>query len=399
MESMQQINIEDFPILKDIIYLDNSATTQKPQSVINSISKYYSESNANVHRGIHDLSVKATLAYEDAHQVVADFIGAEFEEIIFTSGTTHSLNLVANSLGKSLEKGDEIVLTQMEHHSNIVPWQQLAKRGVIIKFIPITPDYKLDMEEARQMITDKTKIVSVTHISNVLGTINPVEELANLAHQKGAIMIVDAAQSVPHIPINVKELNCDFLAFSGHKMCGPTGIGVLYGKKRLLEVMEPFMFGGDMIKEVSFKDSTWNDLPWKFEAGTPPIAQAVGLSTAISYLKNIGMEEVAKHNSNLTSYAIEKLNTVSGLKIIGPSDNKNRGAVISFELEGIHPHDISEILNREKIAVRGGHHCAMPLHNLLKIAGTTRASFYIYNTFSDIDVLVESIKKVQEIFK
>jgi len=382
----------DFPILTNIIYLDSASTTQKPTAVIEAITKYYEEDNANVHRGVYKLSLKATMAYENAHEIVAKFIGTQFEEVIFTKGTTESINLLAYSLGKKLQPGDEIVLTEMEHHANIVPWQQLAKeKKLILKFIPITSDFRLDMNKARELITPNTKIISVTHISNVLGTINPVKELAALAHEAGAIMIVDAAQSVPHMPINVKELNCDFLAFSGHKMCGPTGIGVLYGKKELLETMDPFLYGGDMIKEVTFEKSTWNDLPWKFEAGTPHIAGAAGLAAAIEYLQSIGMENIAAQELELTKYTLQKLSAIPGIQLIGPSSFEQRGAVFSFVVDGIHPHDVSELLDKKNICVRGGHHCAMPLHEKLKINGSTRASFYFYTTKEDVDVWIEAL--------
>ncbi len=386
---------QDFPILKNIIYLDSASTTQKPTAVINAIKKYYEEDNANVHRGVYKLSLKATMAYEKAHEVVAKFIGAQFEEVIFTKGTTESLNLLAYSLGKTLKAGDEIVLTEMEHHSNLVPWQQLAKeKGLILKFIPITSDFRLDMRKARELITSKTRIVSVTHVSNVLGTINPVKELAALAHEVGAVMIVDAAQSVPHMPINVKELNCDFLAFSGHKMCGPTGIGVLYGKKELLEKMDPFLYGGDMIKEVTFEKSTWNDLPWKFEAGTPNIAGAIGLAAAINYLQKIGMEKIQQHEQELTRYALQQLSSLPGLTLIGPASAEERGAVFSFTVEGMHPHDVSELLDQANICVRGGHHCAMPLHQKLEIPGSVRASLYFYNTGGDIEALLTALSEM-----
>lgn len=396
--------IKEFPILnqsgKRLVYLDSSATSQKPNAVIQSITNYYQNSNANIHRGVYKLSQKATAEYELAHKLVSKFINAEFEEVIFTKGTTESLNILAYSLGKTLNEGDEIVLTQMEHHSNIVPWQQIAKeKKLLLKFIPITEDYLLDLEAAKQLITNKTKIVSVVHMSNVLGTINPVKEIAELAHKVNALMIVDVAQSIAHMKMDVKELNCDFLAFSGHKMLAPTGIGVLYGKKELLEKMNPFLFGGDMINEVTFESSTWNDLPWKFEAGTPNISGAVGLAKAIEYINNLGIENIKEHCNNLTSYAIEKLSGIEGLKIIGTKNLKLRGPVISFTVDGLHPHDLSEILDRDNVAVRGGHHCAMPLMSVLKLNGTTRASFYVYNIQEDVDVLVNGIKKAKEIFK
>lgn len=390
-------NIKDnFPILKSgMIYLDNSATTQKPTKVIEAVKEYYEQENANVHRGIYRLAQKATVLYEKAHETVAKFIGADFEEVIFTKGTTEGLNLLAYSLGRNLKAGDEIVLTEMEHHSNIVPWQQVAKeKGAILKFIPITKEFGLDMEKAQEHITEKTKIVSVVHMSNVLGTINPVKELAEMAHKVDAVMIVDAAQSVPHLPINVKKLNCDFLVFSGHKMCAPTGIGVLYGRKELLKEMQPFLYGGDMIHEVSFDKSSWNDLPWKFEAGTPNMAGAAGLMAAVEYLQEIGIENIVAHGQELTKYALEKLSAIPGVTIIGPTSVENRGPVISFTIEGMHPHDVSEMLDKENIAVRGGFHCAMPLFSKLGLDGSIRASFYLYNTTEDIDRLVEAVKNM-----
>ncbi len=386
---------DDFPILKNIIYLDNSSTTQKPKQVIDAIKKYYEEDNANVHRGVYKLSLKATMAYEKAHAVVAKFIGAQFKEVIFTKGTTESLNLLAYSLGKKLQAGDEIVLTEMEHHSNLVPWQQLAReKDLVLKFIPITSDFRLDMDKAREYITLKTKIVSITHISNVLGTINPVKEIAALAHEAGAVMIVDAAQSVPHMPIDVKELNCDFLAFSGHKMCGPTGIGVLYGKKELLEKMDPFLYGGDMIKEVHFDHSIWNDLPWKFEAGTPNIAGAVGLAAAVEYLRKIGIENIWHYEQELTKHVLQQFSALPKIKLLGPATHEERGAVFSFTVENIHPHDVSEMLDKVNICVRGGHHCAMPLHEKLGVNSSVRASGYFYNTTEEIDALVEALAEI-----
>ena len=388
----------DFPILNDrLIYLDNSSTTQKPQKVIDAITNFYTKSNANVHRGIYNLSEQATISFEKAHQTVAKFISAEKQEIIFTSGTTQSINILSNSI--PLNAGDEILLTQMEHHSNLIPWQQRAKEvGAKIQFIPITNDYRLDMKAAQQLITEKTKIISVSHMSNVLGTINPIKELATLAHQHNTLLIVDAAQSAPHLPINVKELDCDFLTFSGHKMCGPTGIGVLYGKKQLLKSLQPVIFGGGMVNEVTYQDATWRDTPEKFEAGTPNIAGAIGLEAAINYLQSIGMYKIKEHSKKLSEYALQKLQTIPNLTIIGPNSTEKRGAVFSFTLSNIHPHDVAEILNQNNIAVRAGHHCAMPLMNILKISGTTRASFYIYNTIEDIDTLIKAIKKVQEVF-
>ena len=393
---MNNFMIKDFPLLKNgLIYLDNSATTQKPTKVIEAVKKYYENDNANAHRGIYRLAQKSTVLYEKAHEAVAQFIGADFEEVIFTKGTTEGLNLLAYSLGKNLQAGDEIVLSEMEHHSNLVPWQQMAKeKKAILKFIPITKGYRLDLEKARELITEKTKIISVAHMSNVLGTINPIKELAEIAHKNGAMIIVDAAQSVPHLPIDVKEFNCDFLVFSGHKMCAPTGIGVLYGKKELLKEMQPFLYGGDMIKEVNFERSSWNDLPWKFEAGTPNLAGAAGLMAAIEYLQEIGMENIAAHGRELTEYALEKLSTIPGLTIVGPTNTENRGPVISFTVDEIHAHDVSEILDQKNIAVRGGFHCAMPLFSKLGLDGSIRASFYIYNTKEDVDRLVDAVRNM-----
>jgi len=406
MKQNLQNKAADFPILnqkvngKRLVYLDNSATTQKPRAVIQAITGYYENDNANVHRGVHELSMRASIAYEKAHEVVADFIGAAPEEIIFTKGTTESLNLLASVLGRSLKANDEILISQMEHHSNLVPWQQIAKeKGAKLSVIPLTKDYRLDMNKAKQLINKNTKIVAVCHVSNVLGTINPIKELAALAHKVGARIVVDAAQSVPHMKVNVKDLDCDFLAFSAHKMLGPTGIGVLYGKRQLLEKMEPYQYGGGMIQEVSIEKTTWNELPWKFEAGTPNIAGAIGLAKAIEYLQSIGMEKVQKYTEVLTAYALAELKKIKGVKIIGPANTKDRGAVVSFTVEGIHPHDIGEILNQEGVAIRGGNHCAMPLMACLGINGTNRASFHIYNTKEDIDILIKAIKKAQRTFK
>ena len=395
----------DFPILqqkmhnKPLVYLDNSATSQKPRVVIDALTTYFQESNANIHRGVYKLSEQATRAYEQAHEKVARFIGALPEEVIFTKGTTEGLNLLAYSLSQQLKKGDEIVLTQMEHHSNLVPWQQMAKRGgFVVKFIPLTNDFRLDMDAARALITSKTKIVSVTHISNVLGTINPVQDIAALAHKHGALCVVDGAQSIPHIPINVKELDCDFFACSGHKMYGPTGIGFLYGKKELLECMQPFLYGGDMIAEVGFDDSTWNELPWKFEAGTPPIAEGITLGTAVDYVTMLGMEHIKLYEDGVTAYALDALKKIKGLHLYGPESVQQRIGVISFTIEGMHPHDVATLLDREGIAVRGGHHCAMPLMSVLGVAGTTRISLACYNTREEIDKVVEAIKKAQKVF-
>jgi len=393
----------NFPILNQkinknrLVYLDNAATTQKPIGVITAIKEFYEKDNANVHRGLHELSLRSSIQYEDAHKTVAEFINANEDEIIFTSGTTESINLLANSFEQILKPNDEIIVTEMEHHSNFVPWQQLAiRKNLKLKIIPIKEDLSLDLEAAKKLITKKTKIVAVTHISNVLGTINPIKEIIKLAHKNNALTIIDAAQSISHLKINVKNLDCDFLAFSGHKMFGPTGIGVLFGKKHLLEKLPPSKFGGGMIKEVTTKHSTWNDLPWKFEAGTPNISGAIGLTKTIEFINKIGINNIEKHNNELTKYAINKLKTIKGITIY---TTKNQGPLISFTLKDIHPHDVSEILNIDGIATRAGNHCAMPLMTKLKIQGTNRVSFQIYNTKEDIDILIKALTKVQEVFK
>ena len=393
----------NFPILnqkinkKRLVYLDNAATTQKPIEVINAIKEFYEKDNANVHRGLHELSLRSSIQYENAHKSVAEFINANEEEIIFTSGTTESINLLANSFEQILKPNDEIVVTEMEHHSNFIPWQQLAIRKKLkLKIIPLKKDLSLDLNIAKKLITKKTKIVAITHISNSLGTINPIKEIIINAHKNNSLTIIDAAQSISHTKINVKNLDCDFLAFSGHKIFAPTGIGVLYGKKHLLEKLQPSKFGGGMIKEVTIKNSTWNDLPWKFEAGTPNISGAIGLQKAIEFVNNIGINNIEKHNQELTKYAISKLKNIPGITLYTP---KNQGPIISFTLKNIHPHDVSEILNLEGIATRAGNHCTMPLMNKLKIQGTNRISFQIYNTKEDIDILIKAINKVQEVFK
>jgi len=409
LQTKQLMDIEnirkDFPILdvkvnnKPLVYLDNAATTQKPKVVINAVKDYYENYNANIHRSIHKLGEEATLAYETAHRKVSDFINAGFEEIIFTKGTTESLNLLAYSLGNKLNAGDEIVISQMEHHSNFVPWQQLAQRkNLKLKFIEIDENGLLKEESIDENITKKTKIVSLTHVSNVLGTVNDVENIAKITHDNDALLIVDAAQSVPHMPVDVKKLNCDFMAFSGHKMLGPTGIGCLYGKKDLLEKMDPFLYGGEMIKEVTFEHTKFNDLPWKFEAGTTNIAQGIGLGVAIDYLNKIGMENIEQHEKELVKYAMEKLNEIKEIEIYGPEANKRSG-LVAFNVKDVHAHDTAQILDSEGIAVRAGHHCAMPLASVLGIIASARASFYLYNTKDEIDKLVEGIDKVIKVFK
>ena len=391
---------KDFPIFSDsdLIYLDNAATTQKPQSVLNEVDSLYKEANANVHRALYSLGSKATERFENSRKKVAKYIGANYEkEIVFTSGTTESINLLAHSIGNTLKSGDEILISEMEHHSNIVPWQMTAQRtGATLKYLSIKETGELDISNPEKYFTSKTKIISLTHMSNVLGTINPIKKLSAKAHQVGAIMIVDGAQGASHLPVDVKELGCDFYAFSGHKMLGPTGIGVIWGKTEYLEEMDPFMGGGEMINTVTMESSTWNDIPYKFEAGTPNFAQAVGLGAAIDYLQNIGMDSIAAHEQKLTKYALGKLNQIDGLKIHGSA--KDRGGVISFNTEGIHPHDLAQFLNEDNIAIRVGHHCAQPLLKTLGETATARMSFYIYNDESDVDKFCESLKTIKNYF-
>ena len=391
---------KDFPIFadSDLVYLDNAATTQKPQSVLDTVDSLYKEANANVHRALYSLGSEATERFETSRKKVASFIKAPTEkEIVFTSGTTESINLLARSLGNTLKPGDEILISEMEHHSNIVPWQMAAQRtGATLKYIPITEAGELNLSDLDQYFTSKIKIVSLTHMSNVLGTINPIKRLSAKAHQVGAIMIVDGAQGVPHMSVNIQELDCDFYAFSGHKMLGPTGIGVLWGKTDLLEEMEPFMGGGEMIDKVTMESSTWNDIPYKFEAGTPNFAQAVGLGAAMDYLEKIGMDEIADHEKILTRYALDKLNQIDDLRIHGSAED--RGGVISFNVDGIHPHDLAQFLNEDNIAIRVGHHCAQPLLKTLGETATARMSFYIYNDESDVDKFCDSISDIQKLF-
>ena len=390
---------KDFPIFadSDLVYLDNAATTQKPQSVLDTVDSLYKEANANVHRALYSLGSEATERFETSRKKVADFIGVSEKEIVFTSGTTDSINLLARSIGNTLKPGDEILISEMEHHSNIVPWQQAAQRtGATLKYLSITETGELDLSDANQYFTSNTKIVSLTHMSNVLGTINPIKELSAKAHQVGAIMIVDGAQGASHLPVDMKELGCDFYAFSGHKMVAPTGIGILWGKTALLEEMDPFMGGGEMIKTVTMESSTWNDIPYKFEAGTPNFAQAVGLGAAMDYLNNIGMNEIADHEKKLTRYALDKLNQIDDIRIHGSA--KDRGGVISFNVDGIHPHDLAQFLNEDNIAIRVGHHCAQPLLKTLGETATARMSFYIYNDESDVDKFCDSISDIQKLF-
>ncbi len=396
---------EDFPILKTIVhgkllvYLDNAATTQKPQLVIDSLSEYYTSTNSNIHRGVHTLSEKATREFEEARIKVKNFINAASEkEIIFTRGTTESINLVANSFGRSnLNEGDEILITGMEHHSNIVPWQLIAaERKAVLKAAPITDSGELILEEFEKLITERTKIISVVYLSNSLGTINPVEEIIKIAHKHGIPVLLDAAQAISHIPIDVQKLDCDFLAFSGHKIYGPTGIGILYGKEKLLEQMPPFMGGGDMISRVTFTKTTYNELPYKFEAGTSNIADAIGLGAALDYINSIGLNSISKYEKHLLDYTANELSNVEGLRIIGTAAEKS--SVISFVLKNVHPHDVGTFLDFEGIAVRTGHHCTQPLMDRFNIPATSRASFALYNTIEEADVLVRGIKKVIEAF-
>ncbi|GLC89752.1 cysteine desulfurase [Lysinibacillus piscis] len=405
---MMDKNIKSyFPILNQeinghpLVYLDSAATSQKPVQVIEALKHYYEFDNSNVHRGVHTLGNRATDKYEGAREKVRQFIHAKStQEIIFTRGTTTALNTVAASYGRAnVSEGDEIVITQMEHHSNIIPWQQLAKeKNATLKYIDIEADGTLDLEKVRATITPKTKIVSVSMASNVLGTINPIKEIAQIAHANGAVMVADGAQAAPHMKIDVQDLDIDFLGFSGHKMCGPTGIGVLYGKKEHLENMEPIEFGGEMIDFVGLYDSTWKELPWKFEGGTPIIAGAVGLGAAIDFLTEIGLENIAAHEHKLAGYAMEQLETIDGLKIFGPRDPMKRCGLVTFNLDDVHPHDVATVLDMNGIAVRAGHHCAQPLMKCLQQVATARASFYLYNTEEDIDRLVTGLRSAKEYF-
>jgi cysteine desulfurase/selenocysteine lyase len=391
---------KDFPILKrkingkPLVYLDNAATTQKPQQVIDALVDYYTNHNANIHRGIHTLAEEATVMYEKARERIAKFINAKSsKEIIFVRNSTEAINLVAYSWGRaSLKSGDEIILSESEHHSNLIPWQLIAKeKDIKLKFISIDPDGYLNLEEYKKLLSSRTRLVSIVHISNVLGTINPVSEIGKMAHKVGALFLIDGAQSVPRMPIKVSDLECDFLAASAHKMLGPTGIGFLYGKLDLLKSMPPFMGGGDMIREVYLEYSKWNDLPYKFEAGTPNIADAIGFGVAIDYLNTLGMENVFLHEKVLTDYALKRLLEIPQVTIYGPKNTDAKTGVISFSIKGVHPHDVAQILDKEGIAIRSGFHCAMPLHQKLKLPATCRASFYIYNIPSEVDKLVSAI--------
>ena len=397
----------DFPILEElengrpVAYLDNGASSQRPEPVINAMLEYYHKFNANIHRGVYRWSEEATRGYEGAHRKVARFINAYTpREVIFTRNTTESLNLVAYSWGRAnVREGDVIVSTVIEHHSNIVPWQILAaEKNAKLRYIPMTKDGQLDLTDLDNIVNEKTKLVAFTHMSNVLGSISPVEQIVKRAKEVGAVVVLDGAQSAPHMKVDVQALGCDFYAFSGHKMLGPTGIGVLWGKRELLEAMPPFITGGDMIRDVSLARSTWNDLPWKFEGGTPSIAEGIGLGAAVDYLTNLGMDKVRRHEIELTAYALEQMAAIPGLTIYGPQDPQTRGGIISFNLADVHPHDLATMLDREAICVRAGHHCCQPLIELLEATATTRASFYVYNTPEEVDRLVQALYKARKVF-
>ncbi|HUC94289.1 MAG TPA: cysteine desulfurase [Paenibacillus sp.] len=396
---------KQFPILHQeinghpLVYLDNAATSQKPQSVIDAVKRYYERDNSNVHRGVHTLGSRATDAYEGARDKVAKFLNASSaQEIVFTRGTTAALNLVASSYARSVcGEGDEIVLTPMEHHSNLIPWQQAAKAtGAVLKYIPLQPNGTISMADVEATITSRAKIVSVMYVSNVLGVINPVKEIAEVAHRHGAVMVVDGAQSTPHMKVDVRGLDCDFYAFSGHKMCGPTGIGALYGKKALLDGMEPVEFGGEMIDFVGLHESTWKEAPWKFEGGTPIIAGAVGLAAAIDFLTEVGLDAIDEHESKLAGYAYDRLSEIEGITVFGPKEG--RVGLVTFNLGDVHPHDVATVLDTEGIAIRAGHHCCQPLMRRLEVSATARASFYLYNTEDDVERLAAALQKTKEFF-
>ncbi|WP_336760788.1 cysteine desulfurase [Paenibacillus sp. USHLN196] len=396
---------EQFPILHQeinghpLVYLDSAATSQKPRAVIEAVKHYYEYENSNVHRGVHTLGSRATDAYEGAREKVAKFINARrTQEIIFTRGTTTALNLVASSYARAnCKEGDEIVITQMEHHSNLIPWQQVAKEtGATLKYIPLQPDGHIELADVEKTITNNTKIVAIAYVSNVMGLIHPVKQIAEIAHRNGAVIVVDGAQSTPHMKVDVQDLDCDFYALSGHKMCGPTGIGALYGKKALLESMEPIEFGGEMIDDVGLYESNWKELPWKFEGGTPIIAGAVGLGAAIDFLEQIGMDEIAHHESVLAAYATERLAEIEGLTIYGPA--KRHVGVVTFNLGDVHPHDVATVLDASGVAIRAGHHCCQPLMRWLEVSSTARASFYLYNNEQDVDRLVSALIQTKEYF-
>lgn len=396
---------EQFPILHQeinghpLVYLDNAATSQKPQVVIDAVKRYYEWENSNVHRGVHTLGSRATDAYEGAREKVARFINAESsEQIIFTRGTTTALNLVASSYARSVcGPGDEIVLTEMEHHSNLIPWQQAAIAvGATLKYIPLQSDGTIRVEDVEALVTERTKVVAIAYVSNVMGVVHPVKQIAEIAHRHGAVIVVDGAQSTPHMKVDVQDLDCDFYALSGHKMCAPTGIGALYGKKALLESMEPIEFGGEMINDVGLYESNWKELPWKFEGGTPIIAGAVGLGAAIDFLEEIGMDAIERHEAQLANYAMDRISEIEGISIYGP--RKRKVGLITFNLGDVHPHDVATVLDAQGIAIRAGHHCCQPLMRWLKVSSTARASFYLYNTEEDVDRLVSALIQTKEYF-
>lgn len=397
----------DFPVLertlgddRPLVYLDNAATSLTPEPVVEAMADYYRHQNANVHRGLHQLSQEASVAYEDAHEAVASFINANGrEEIVFTKNTTESLNLVAQSWGlNALGPDDEVVITELEHHSSLVTWQQVARRtGATLRYVGLTADGHLDMAEAKSIIGPKTAVVGVAHVSNTLGTVNPVERLADLAHDHGARIVVDGAQAVPTRPVDVQAIDADFYAFSGHKMLGPTGVGVLYGKADLLEAMDPFLYGGGMIEKVTFETSRWNELPWKFEAGTPPIAEGIGLGRAVEYLESIGMDRVRRHEEAVTAHALDRLTAIDDVTVYGPTTAADRGGLVSFNLDTVHAHDVASVMNDVAVAIRAGDHCTQPLHDRLQAPASARASFYVYNEPTDVDVLIEGLDRAREL--
>jgi cysteine desulfurase/selenocysteine lyase len=397
----------DFPILsrevhgKPLVYLDNAATSQKPRAVIQALTDYYEGYNSNIHRGVHALSMEATDKYEEARGKVARFINApSAEQLIYVRNTTEAINLVARTWAEAnLNPGDEILITEIEHHSNLVPWQHAAQEtGATLRLIPMAHDHTLDLSDLASLVNSRTRLVAMTHMSNVLGTITPAEEIIEAAHRVGALVLLDAAQSVPHLPTDVQALGCDFLAFSGHKMCGPTGIGVLYVRGEVLEQMEPFLRGGEMVREVTYESATWNDLPMRFEAGTPNIADAIGLGAAVDYLSALGMERVRQHEIQLTGYALERFRELEEVTVYGPTDLRVRGGIVAFHCPGVHPHDLGTALDQMGIAIRAGHHCAMPLMRKLQVPATARASFYIYNTEAEIDTLVDGLHETLRYF-
>ena len=406
---MQDYNLEkirnDFPILNrkvnnnKLVYLDNAATSQKPNSVIQSLNDYYTNYNSNVHRGVHKLSVEATDEYEKARFKIADFINASSKEIIWTRNTSESINIVSIGLKNKVNSGDNIVVSRMEHHSNLVPWQQLCKeKNAELRYLDHDIAGRIDLDQAKKIIDKNTKIIAITHMSNVLGVINPINSIREISKENGTLLVLDGAQSAPHFSVDMKEIDCDFFSFSAHKMLGPTGIGVLYGKEALLEEMDPFYFGGDMISEVTYEGAKWNDLPYKFEAGTPNIADAIATGFGVDYLVDIGMDNITKHEDNITNYALEKMKDLTDYKIIGPLDMKDRGGVISFTHNSVHPHDVGEILDKFGVAIRTGHHCAMPLVRSYEIVAACRASFYLYNTYEEIDIFIDSLKEAESYF-